>query len=625
MKVKLNKKKIAIVLFIIFIVFICSNAFAALVGVPNIFFAIKNMVVQEEVKGEDELLLDRDITISYSPIKIKDGVELQVNRILIEEGKSKLFITLENKNNDDEQLGINVYNLLENNNTNDVLSEDKFLIQKGINKNFEIELNKKVSTDEKLLLEIIIDGKVVNRNIIVDLASKEIIIEGTEEVKKISEVELKEYLGCFSVLNYKDLKMNDRLLYVAQRLNSEVFKNQIEANSQRELMMNIVDSFYNDVYTTETVNGIEILKPNKQQYNYEEESDSYTLATEDAELPKGLCLEIEDISYNSGIYTVEFIYVFPTQMDIDENRVEELEQYKATIELELNEDSEYSKYKVVNLSEETVIEKEENDDSSIEDVEKEDTKEENIEPEDTEIVEPDEEKLIDGVALIDFVREHGTVYYGVSTDKTYEIELIIFEGLAYYNTVNPGKSLICTAGDYVRKDGELVLKPIKHCGTNQTKFEYSETLPSHTFKELSDGSLRLKASDSVFGSVVLSKDKSMATRELESSPDKLDDWSQISGKYIFEKVEKNGEKVDFTEVFGQDIQNKEGYIELTDKGGVKLQVLNKSEVEYGTFIIGKNNTIIMHTDSISDTQEYDTITRTLKLNYNDYTIYARYQ
>ena len=46
MKVKVNKKKIAIVLFIIFTVFICSNAFAALVGAPNIFFAIKNMVVQ---------------------------------------------------------------------------------------------------------------------------------------------------------------------------------------------------------------------------------------------------------------------------------------------------------------------------------------------------------------------------------------------------------------------------------------------------------------------------------------------------------------------------------------------------------------------------------------------------
>ena len=322
MKLKVNKKKVSIILVIILSVFLTGNAFAALVGAPNIFFAIKDMVIKEEVSGEENLLVDRDITISYSPIKIKNGLELQVNRILIEKEKSTLFITLDNKNDEDEQLGINVYDLLENNNTNDVLAENKFLVQKEIKKNFEIELSKSVSTEEKLLLEIIIGGKSVGKNIIVDLASKEIIIEGKEEVKKLSEVELKKYLGCFSILNYEDLKLNDRLIYIAHQMNYEIFQDKIETNSQRELIMNIVDSFYSGVYTTDTVNGIEILKPNNQQYSYKEDLDAYTLAVEDAELPRGLCLGIEDISYEAGVYTVEYIYVHPTKMEIENNKIE---------------------------------------------------------------------------------------------------------------------------------------------------------------------------------------------------------------------------------------------------------------------------------------------------------------
>ena len=809
MKVKLNKKKTTIIIFLILTVVICGNAFAALTGAPNIFFAIKNMMVQNEIKGEEELLVDRDITISYYPIKIKDGVELQVNRIFIEETKSTLFISLNNKNNDDEQLGINIYDLLDNNNTKNILKEEKFLIQKGMKRNFEIELDKKVSVDEKLLLEIIIGGKSVDRNVIVDLASKEIIIEGKEEVKKISEVELKRYLGCFSVLNYENLKMNDRLIYVAERMNTEIFKDEIETNSQRELFMNIIDSFYNGVYTTEIVNEIEIIKANKQQYFYDESSDTYPGVTDGAQLPRGLCLGIEDISYKSGIYTVEFIYVLPTLTDLEENRVEELEQYKATIELELNENTEYSKYKVVNLGDATVVKEQEKIESNVSeafatkesDCEKlldrylkiyfnlmqnalnlpvdlgladkhdiklyelvefqgendafyntgidyskyeeamskymtkkcmdihfsaytndindtlyvlatggsdiyyevtefeldskngdvynykgkiinytadhadlteyektpknmeveikkvddkflisnviidyndyteeiEDNKENSIEDneENSEITEPKNKEEteqnevegigLDGITLINFVKEHGTVYYGVSKDKAYEIELMIFDGIAYYNVIETEKSSRCIAGKFSKENGELVLVPYKYCDDNQEKFEINEMIPSHVFTELSDGSYRLVDDDSNFGAIVLSEDKSMATRKLEESFDHFDNWDQISGKYIFEKVEKNGERVEFSTVFGDDVQNEVGYVELSPNGGLQLQLLNQSEVEYGTFVIDKNNTISMLTDSISGTQEYDTITRTLKLNYNDYTIYARYQ
>lgn len=107
---------------------------------------------------------------------------------------------------------------------------------------------------------------------------------------------MKKYLGCFSILNHETLKMNDRLLYIAEQMNTNIFKDTIETNSQRELLLNIVDSFYAESYLTESVNEIEILKANGQQYTYNEESDAYTLVTECSELPKGLCLGIDNIA-----------------------------------------------------------------------------------------------------------------------------------------------------------------------------------------------------------------------------------------------------------------------------------------------------------------------------------------
>ncbi|MBP3596078.1 MAG: hypothetical protein J6J60_01570 [Clostridia bacterium] len=61
MKIKVNKKKTAIILFLIVVVFICGNAFAALLGAPNVFFAVKELVDKDvELKGKEELLLEDD-------------------------------------------------------------------------------------------------------------------------------------------------------------------------------------------------------------------------------------------------------------------------------------------------------------------------------------------------------------------------------------------------------------------------------------------------------------------------------------------------------------------------------------------------------------------------------------
>ncbi|MBP3595964.1 MAG: hypothetical protein J6J60_00970, partial [Clostridia bacterium] len=64
MKIKVNKKKTAIILFLIVAVFICGNAIAALLGAPNIFFAIREVTDKDvELKGKDVILLEDEEVI----------------------------------------------------------------------------------------------------------------------------------------------------------------------------------------------------------------------------------------------------------------------------------------------------------------------------------------------------------------------------------------------------------------------------------------------------------------------------------------------------------------------------------------------------------------------------------
>lgn len=355
MKVKVNKKKVGIIVFLIVVIFICGNAFAALVGAPNIFFAIKDLVNEQSLEGEENLLSDREIVISYTSLEIADGLKIQVNKMVIEETKSTLYLSVQDEK--DRELTYKWYDKTEE-------KMSKMLEPKIADLPSVHMINFDYKVGEKSVIELgIYENEKILKTLEIDLGNKVITVDGEEEVEKLSEVELKKYLGCFSILNYDDLKINDRLIYIAEQLNSEIFNDQMKTKSKRELIMAIVDSFYSEEYTTEKVNGVEILKADEQQYDYDEELDSYMSLTEGSELPIGLCLEIENISYKSGVYTVEFTYVYPTYMDYDENKIEELEQYKTTIKLELDKDAEYSKYKVIDLEKGTLIEKAEANDS----------------------------------------------------------------------------------------------------------------------------------------------------------------------------------------------------------------------------------------------------------------------
>lgn len=85
MKIKVNKKKTAIIIFILVVIFICGNAFAALIGAPNVFFAIKNLTKDDvEVTEKEQLLIEEE--------KKEDASEAsdEIAKSLFEKGSQKI-------------------------------------------------------------------------------------------------------------------------------------------------------------------------------------------------------------------------------------------------------------------------------------------------------------------------------------------------------------------------------------------------------------------------------------------------------------------------------------------------------------------------------------------------------
>ena len=89
-KKKFNYKKLVAIAASVVIVFGAANVYASTQGYGNVFFMIKYLATGEKttIKDKDELLSDRDITISYEPIKITvaqaQKVRLQKNNISYE-------------------------------------------------------------------------------------------------------------------------------------------------------------------------------------------------------------------------------------------------------------------------------------------------------------------------------------------------------------------------------------------------------------------------------------------------------------------------------------------------------------------------------------------------------------
>lgn len=312
-----------------------GNIYATTQGYDNVFFMIKEWISpSEEVHGKDEILSDRDITISYKSIEVAKGIKMQINRLVVKDNEARLHLKIDKA---ETELDITPFEyIVKDENGNEIcnyVSEKQEMIHTE-----ELKLEGLKKDAEKLELEVKQkDGKtLVTFNI--DLENKQIEVIGNEqELQKISEEELKKYLGAFALLNYEDDTLNTGVSDrgILENVRNLMVANQISKieNIDSKKIIEIMSCFTDLISSKEAIN-----KYNELAGNVE-----------------GLCIDVTDIIYSQGIYTVTFTYCYPTAEDIKENRVEDLPVYEMTIGLTINKNDIYSKYYVSSKMESKLV------------------------------------------------------------------------------------------------------------------------------------------------------------------------------------------------------------------------------------------------------------------------------
>lgn len=342
------------------IVFLAANAYAATQGYNNIFFIIRNIVSKDvKVTDKDEILSDKDITISYQAIEITDGFKLQINRLVVKENDATLYVRFEENSNQPIYLDKFVVYDVTNGERNLLGSQktkrnikDLENIESAWNSE-EIELSNLKNDTTKLELEIQDDAETVIVSLEIDLDKKEIdvINKMQAELEKISEVELKEILGVYMNLRFwrditgskyqtKDEFIEQELVEIASMLIAE-----------KEEYADDIDYTFKKMHKAmKEFSGKDIEEPITNLENsiiyYDKATNSYMFEPGDGIGP-GLCLDISDITFLNGIYTVEFTYCY-TRNDEDSD-IQNNDLYTTTMKFKLNKDYTYTKYCIVDL------------------------------------------------------------------------------------------------------------------------------------------------------------------------------------------------------------------------------------------------------------------------------------
>lgn len=367
-KVKLTTRKNLIISITILLVvmFLGVNAFAATQGYNNIFFVIRNLFTNDVVAEKDEILLDRDITISYEFISIAEGLKVQVNNLKIKDGEAELvlkfkqekdnnntvpckFIISDITNGNDNILSDQIGKITESSSNEDVFYEEYTEVIKLTNINNETN---------NLKLEIQDEDKNAIAVLQIKLEEKEIdvISSMATELEKLSETELKEILSNFALLNYyKDNKEFAGNEYTEQQL-----QNNLKIRIAHRLIQNIEDVSVSSSgalqFSTEKTNKAieeftgekngkdEVLDfANNAPYFYNPQFNCYEYIPAGG-WPQPLCLEIEELTFENGVYTATFVYCIPSESDYMDNNIPNLAQYRTTMKFKVNEEYTYSKY-----------------------------------------------------------------------------------------------------------------------------------------------------------------------------------------------------------------------------------------------------------------------------------------
>lgn len=341
-----------------------ANVYATTQGYDNVFFMIKYLITGEKnTEGKDNVLSDRDITISYEPINITKGFTITIKKLQIKDNQAKLFVLTDEKDvldNNTVPLRFKVYN-----------SENKLLCNQISIRN---EQNSGSISDELILSDFKNSYTILNLEIykaneekiaklIIDLNNKTVEVEGEEEaLTKISEIELKEFLGLVAGLSETGDASEDEIKIdlACQMLSAKNPQNPqyIIINNLTSYPVSEVDKMlesYLGNYLGDTIKNfkggkhIKISTKNGNKY--------YTYATPSDMLYGGECINISNISYCNGLYTIKYTYYYRgPEPDADVN-MDSYDIYEQEIGVTLNEDTKYSKFKIALCREPIIVKK----------------------------------------------------------------------------------------------------------------------------------------------------------------------------------------------------------------------------------------------------------------------------
>ena len=426
-----------------------GNIYASTQGYDNIFFLIvEKLGISQDVFGKEEILSDRDITISYRPIEIAKGTQIQVNSLVIKDNEAKLKMHVNEPNAQEsitplkyvvkDENGTELYSNVENNSTTlygdvncdgKVTKEDSDFLLRHLAGKEELSEQGKINADvkadgvlnnrdavtilhyldkwegyetlpyipekstsnaesqykeelilngfkedtKKLILEIYNSNSQKIVDLEINLETKEInVIGAVEEVTKISEEELKQYLGAFAILTYKEnteygdftketieaenVRKLMTAVKVAELKNIKIIKN-INGpiySFDRDKINNIIESF-----TTLNLDESGFLKLDNEEFKCGANTKYNQYEIVDKLQLEPTCLEVINIDYIGGIYNVTFRFCYSTEANKafeSEINIEDLPVYEMSMGLILDEDNEYSKYKVSTMSEAVLVE-----------------------------------------------------------------------------------------------------------------------------------------------------------------------------------------------------------------------------------------------------------------------------
>lgn len=357
-KIILFRKRFASIAASVIILFIGMNVYAYSQGWDNIFFKIKEIFTGVEEIDKDKLLSDRDLVISYSNIEVAEGLNIAINKITTEDNKTTLHVKLKTEKTAKESKLLPItFEVLDSQGVT-VAKQQSQIKGDAVESEETIIINKKVDVEIDILtLNIYSKENKLLKTINIDLLNKTLIqVLGENDIKKLSEIDLKQKLGAFATLvfNEKEIIKNEStkqvmLAIMIHNADSDEDENVSfnEKTGMYEYKKETIDKFGEAIFGINYLYGKDL---NKDILKLNNETKAYYFAEAGGMLFGGYCLSISDLSMSEGVYKVRYIATTAVE-EMTEDLYNSLDKYVIETKFVLNDNDmqQYCKYQIVDI------------------------------------------------------------------------------------------------------------------------------------------------------------------------------------------------------------------------------------------------------------------------------------